>query len=29
VLEKEKGKKGEVFINGNVNTEGAIFREEV
>ena len=29
VLEKEQGKRGEVFVNQDVNTEGAIFREEV
>lgn len=29
VLEREKGKRGEVFIEGDVNTEGATFREEV
>ena len=29
VIEKEQGKRGEVFVNQDVNTEGAIFREEV
>ncbi len=29
VIEKEQGKRGEVFINKDVNTDGAIFREEV
>ena len=29
ILEKEKGIEGEVFINGNVNTDKAYFREKV
>lgn len=29
ILEKEKGIEGEVFINGNVNTDKAFFREKV
>ena len=29
IIEKEQGKRGEVFINKDVNTDGAIFREEV
>lgn len=29
ILEKEKGIEGEVFINGNINTEKAFFREKV
>ena len=29
ILEKEKGKKGEIFVNMNLNTENAFFREDV
>lgn len=29
ILEKEKEKEGEIFINGNVNTDKAFFREKV
>lgn len=29
VLENEKGKEGDIFVNTDLNNNGAIFREKV